>query len=540
MKYFFLLVLAVACSTKDPGDSEDTIVLDGQAYTLRLQPVMPPGQRALFDTVDVLQVEVTQADGSRTTHTLSGGDTGSSAADLPPLDAATLSVSGRKNNKIRFWGQTPPLTMSAGEHTQPITLAAVNTLASLEDLPVGLSFGAVAAGPDGRFFAFGGSDEGFIEQEAHPSVYLVDIGTPSDSLQPTDIGVDLPDISEDASGRMGHTANSMTQDTSLQGQILITGGTVSYVPQVGSTYTWAAESVSSDQAFLFDPTLESFKEVSSLSYPRYGHVAVENHKGEIVVIGGFNDQASAFTQPYVEVFDPEDEQFHQVGGILTTGTGFHAATRLGKQGVMSCGGVNYTGEPATKCAIIPASGEDATNMDWPGAPMLSPAMVTMADDRILLTGGLDLTDQSFELFAGELSALTEAWIFENGAWHAAGSMVHPRAWHTAVPLPDGRVLITGGVTRITDDGFGPANLYWGTAYDPGAAIACAEVFDPDTETFTEVETCLEGDLSASLPTQTLLAGAAQDPVHGVLIIGGMNLAGESVGSTLLYRPSPDL
>jgi hypothetical protein len=117
-------------------------------------------------------------------------------------------------------------------------------------------------------------------------------------------------------------------------------------------------------------------------------------------------------------------------------------------------------------------------------------------------------------------------------------MSQARAWHTALPLPDGRALIFGGVSRIADDGTGPAGLYWATAYDPGAAVACAEIFDPETDTFTPIDPCLEEDTSASLPARSMLLGGAVDPVHGAVLMGGVDLGGMGVSSVQLYRPTP--
>ena len=360
---------------------------------------------------------------------------------------------------------------------------------------------------------------------------------------PVTLDLSLPDISEDAPGRVGHPASSLTQDTPLAGQILITGGTPMFVAEVDSWWTseYAWTSQATTQALLFDPATKTITEAGALNHARYGHVTVENHLGEMVVIGGFKSQesgSSAFTEVHTEVFDPQSGAFHQLSELTMTGTAHHAAARLGQQGVISCGGIDWSREAATECTIISTDRQQST-MSFPGRPALGPAMVTLPDDRILYTGGLDMTDQSFELFANELEATNEAWLFENGSWRAVGPLIHPRAWHTATALPDGRVLISGGVSRISDDGIGPANLYWGTAYDPGAAIVCAEMFDPDTATFVELSPCLETDTSGALPQPMLLAGSALDPVHGALIMGGIGRDGMGLSSVMLYRAKPD-
>jgi len=541
MRTLMLLALTAACSDKSgtsSDDADETIVVDGEAYTLILEPVMPPGQSDLFSAVGALEIQVTQGDGSTSTHALGDGEEGSTTDSLPPLEGAVLRLLGRNGKNVVLSGQTPPIDLTQGELTQPISLAQVDTLAELTDMPTGLGFGAVAAVENGRFYLFGGAVDGFIDQTPSGAIIQIDVGVPGDALVPTVLELTLPAISEESPGRVAHTASSLTVDGPLHGQILIAGGTPIYVPKLSSTYTWAASELSTKQALVFDPATETITEVSELAYPRYGHVAVENHLGEVVIIGGFNDQASAFTQAYAEVFDPEDGTFHQISGLLTTGTAHHAAARLGEQGVMVCGGVNYHAEAATECAIISANRSTST-LSFPGRPALGPAMVTMSDERVLYTGGLDMTDETFDLFGSELEATSEAWIFQSGAWRATGSMVHPRAWHTATPLSDGKVLITGGVSRIADDGGGPEGLYWGTAFDPGAAIACAEIYDPDSNTFSELSPCLETDSSGALAQRTLLAGTAVDPDHGAIIMGGIGQDGTGLPSVMLYRPSPD-
>ena len=57
------------------------------------------------------------------------------------------------------------------------------------------------------------------------------------------------------------------------------------------------------------------------------------------------------------------------------------------------------------------------------------------------------------------------------SWTATGSMVTPREGHTATLLPDGKVLVTGGLTRTS----GNPN---------GTILASAELYDPGTGTWT--------------------------------------------------------
>jgi hypothetical protein len=74
-------------------------------------------------------------------------------------------------------------------------------------------------------------------------------------------------------------------------------------------------------------------------------------------------------------------------------------------------------------------------------------------------------------------------------------MNHPRAWHTATVLPDGRILVAGGAHA-------------------NEGLTSAEVFDPVGRTWTDVA---PSNAAHSSNTATLL------PDGRVLIAGGMHV-----------------
>jgi len=101
------------------------------------------------------------------------------------------------------------------------------------------------------------------------------------------------------------------------------------------------------------------------------------------------------------------------------------------------------------------------------------------------------------------------------SWTATGSMIETRAGytatHTATPLLDGKVLVTGG--------YGPI---------PDAVLASAELYDPRTGSWTLTGTMTE---ARNGHTATLL------PDGRVLVAGSSGGAGGTVASAELYDPS---
>ncbi len=101
-------------------------------------------------------------------------------------------------------------------------------------------------------------------------------------------------------------------------------------------------------------------------------------------------------------------------------------------------------------------------------------------------------------------------VFAHG-FVATGNMGTARQWHTATPLPGGKVLVAGGLD------------------ENGTATATAEVFDPASGTFTPTP----GNMTAAryLHTATLLASGK------VLLAGGVDVNGITTATAELFDPA---
>ena len=132
----------------------------------------------------------------------------------------------------------------------------------------------------------------------------------------------------------------------------------------------------------------------------------------------------------------------------------------------------------------------------------------LADGTVLIVGG-----STAGCCPVRMLPTAELYDPRTGTFKATGDMTTSRGDHTATLLPDGRVLIAGGVST------------------PNAVLAGAELYDPATKTFTPT-----GDMTMSRwgHTATLLLSGK------VLIVGGFTDGTETDPTRIsaeLYDPS---
>ncbi|AUX48814.1 uncharacterized protein SOCE26_103550 [Sorangium cellulosum] len=144
---------------------------------------------------------------------------------------------------------------------------------------------------------------------------------------------------------------------------------------------------------------------------------------------------------------------------------YHAATLLQDGRVLVAGGARSHTDPCTTAAELY---DPATNTWLPAAPMrggrCGPGAVLLQDGRVLVAGG----HGRYQHFEGDLG-LGSAEIYDpaTDTWTTAAPMLAARTSdvmdQSAVLLPDGRVLVTGGIDEETRN---------------------AEIYDPDADAWT--------------------------------------------------------
>lgn len=143
-------------------------------------------------------------------------------------------------------------------------------------------------------------------------------------------------------------------------------------------------------------------------------------------------------------------------------------------------------EPSASGTFVPA-GTLVEARHWHTATAL-------ADGRVLIVGGIPAYDDD-SMDEPKLLASAEVWDPATGTFSPTGSLAVQRLGHRATLLPDGRVLVVGGLNN--------EDYY----------LASAEVWDPATGTFS---------LTGSLAVERVVHSVTGLSDGRVLVVGGHN------------------
>ena len=254
-----------------------------------------------------------------------------------------------------------------------------------------------------------------------------------------------------------------------------------------------------------------FSNTGDLNTGRYVHTATLLPNGTVLVAGGF--YGSTFAS--AELYGPASGQWTPTGNLNNARYG-HSATLLPNGKVLVAGGGN---DDSNHAKLSSAELFDQSSGTWTITGNLTTARsgqtaTLLPNGKVLVAGGV---------ITGGQTGSAELYDPASGTWTTTGSLAVARYNHTATLLPNGKVLVTGG-------------------YDGNNVFANAELYDSASGAWTatgSLATARYGHTATLLPNgQVLVAGGASaelyDPATGTWPANGnLNHGHDGHTATLL-------
>src|SRR5208282_3712039 len=272
---------------------------------------------------------------------------------------------------------------------------------------------------------------------------------------------------------------------------------------------------STPASFTIVVSVHGFVATGSMATARRFHTATLLGNGKVLVAGGEDDGATAFSS--AELYDPSAGTFSPTGSMTVPRVG-HTATVLSNGKVLITGGATDASENALSSAELydPVTGTFSAITVGMTTARVSHTATLLQDGRVLVAGGDTIFFNGVQNTS--IQSLASAEIFDPsmGTFTSTANMNAARETHTATLLNDGTVLIAGGSDGALGNSTPAATVY-----------SSAELFNPSTLQFTPA-----GSMSTERDffTATLLGNGT------VLISGGTNTT-DFLASADLFDPT---
>jgi hypothetical protein len=230
-----------------------------------------------------------------------------------------------------------------------------------------------------------------------------------------------------------------------------------------------------DTTEIYDERSRLFTAGPKMTTGRSVHAQVRLQDGRYMLIGGVD--VNNASQASTEFLDPKTGKF-TAGPAMASKRMGHTATLLSNGKVLVTGGIPDTSTQTNALTSAHRTTEiyDPTANRWTAGPNLSTyramhSAIVMSDGRVLLPGGLSW--RTFLFFRQpQISSTCDIYDPKSNRMSRAGSMRSIRAMYAATLLPNGKVLVAGGLAGVIDQS---------TA---GKPISAAEIYDPTGNNWT--------------------------------------------------------
>ncbi len=211
----------------------------------------------------------------------------------------------------------------------------------------------------------------------------------------------------------------------------------------------------------YDPKTGAFSSAGTIEQ-RFHHDAVLLQDGRVLILGGCRSYTVSCNDvaQLVELFDPASSSWKPASKAFQPR--FVPAVALLQDGrVLVAGGFGSTNFTSLELYDPKTDSWSSTVAKLSGSRNRASA-TTLANGKVVIVGGYDG-------IAKQYAAAIDVFDPKTGlVTTTTAKLSEPRSMHSASLLPDGRILIVGGVCD--------------TAQQPGCEVAGAELFDPAADT----------------------------------------------------------
>ena len=220
------------------------------------------------------------------------------------------------------------------------------------------------------------------------------------------------------------------------GRVLVVGGT-----EIGRSASASFSPLGIVEAY--DPSTDTWQTLEPMNRVAIQRWLVPLDDGRVLAAGGFINEPDMQWASEVEIYDPHTNKWTPAESMTAPHT--QAIVLLDSRVLATGGALPHTDIPDSE-TYDPATGE------WTAAGAMSQrrsnhTLTLLTDGRVLAVGGVNATDND------DYAVLPTTEIYDpaTNTWSPGPELSQPRASHSATLMPDGSVLLTGGISERNGD-----------------------------------------------------------------------------------------